>query len=106
MVINEKLEEKIHKTERKLIELSIHIQRLDREYQQLLDELALTPEQIKEFAENPKNFSPPIWEQLQNEKKLAEEKLNLALNNVRDANNTKKTFSEKGKVQQHWLFVR
>jgi len=106
MVINEKLEEKIHKTERKLIELSIHIQRLDREYKQLLEELALTPEQIKEFAENPENFSPPIWEQLQKEKKLSEEKLNLALNNVRDANNTNKILSEKGKVQQHWLFVR
>lgn len=106
MVIEEKLEEKIHRTERKLIELSLHIQRLSREYQEILDELSLTPEQLKEFAENPENFSPPIWEQLQKEKKKMHEMLESELNNVRDANKTKKTISERGTVRQHWLFVR
>lgn len=106
MAIEEKLEERIHKTERKLIELSLHIQRLNREYQEILDDLALTPEQLKSFVENPANFTPPIWEQLQKEKKAMEEKLNLELNNVRDANKAKSTIAEKGKVQQHWLFVR
>jgi hypothetical protein len=106
MVIEEKLEAKIHRTEKKLIELSLHMQRLNCEYQQLLEDLALTPEQLKEFVENPKNFPPPIWEQLQNEKKKMDERLNLELNNVRDANKTKKVIAERGKVQSHWLFVR
>jgi chromosome segregation ATPase len=106
MAVQEKLEEKIHRTERKLIELSLHIQRLNREYQQLLDDLALTPKQLQEFVDNPNNFSPVIWEQLQNEKKKLDERLNLELNNVHDANKTKAVYSEKGKVQQHWLFVR
>ncbi len=106
MAIHEKLEEKIHQTERKLIELSVHMQRLNREYQGLLEELALTPEQLKEFMDNPDNFAPPIWEKLQNEKKKINERLNLDLNNVRDANKTKTVYSEKGKIQQHWLFVR
>lgn len=106
MAIEEKLEEKIHRTERKLVELSLHIQRLSREYQEILEELALTPEQLKEFAENPANFPPPIWEQLQKEKKQMNEKLELELTNVRDANKTKKAIAERGTVQQHWLFVR
>jgi hypothetical protein len=106
MAIEEKLEEKIHRTERKLIELSLHIQRLNHEYQDILKELALTPEQLKEFADNPENFPPPIWEQLQNEKKIMNEMLESELNNVRDANKTKKTIAERGNVQQHWLFVR
>lgn len=106
MAIEEKFEEKIHRTERKLIELSLHIQRLSREYQEILDELALTPDQLKEFAENPDNFPPTVWEQLQKEKKQMHEKLDLDLNNIRDANKTKKTIAERGTVQQHWLFVR
>lgn len=106
MAIEEKLEEKIHRTERKLIELSLHIQRLSREYQEILDEWALTPEQLKDFAENPDNFSPPIWEKLQKEKKQMNEKLESELNNVHDANKTKKAIAERGTVQQHWLLVR
>lgn len=106
MVVEEKLEDKIQRTEKKLKELSFHMQRLNRDYQQLLNDLALTPEQLKEFVEDPNNFSPLIWEQLQNEKKKLDEWLNLELNNVHDANKAKTVYSEKGKVQQHWLFVR
>jgi hypothetical protein len=106
MAIKEKLEEKIHRTEKKLKELSIHIQRLDHEYQLLLKEWSLTPKQIQEFAENPANFDPSVWEQLQKEQQERDEKLNLELNNVHDANKTKQVFSDRGKVQQHWMYVR
>jgi chromosome segregation ATPase len=106
MAIEEKLEDKIHRTERKLLELSLHAQRLNLEYQQLLGEWALTSEQLKEFTENPVNFSSAIWDQLQKEKKELEEKLNLQLNNVRNANKTQDILSEQGRIQQHWLFVR
>jgi uncharacterized membrane-anchored protein YhcB (DUF1043 family) len=106
MSIKEKLEEKIQKTERKLNEVAISLKRLDREYQQLLEELALTPEQLSGYVENPDNFSPPIWEYLQNEKKKLDEKLNLELSHVSDPLKTKKTFSERGNIQPHWLFVR
>jgi hypothetical protein len=106
MVIKEKLEEKIHRTERKLLELALHIHRLNQEYHELLNELAVTPEELKDFVENSENFSPSTWEELQKEKKQLEERLNSELSNVRDANKAKDTFSEKGKIQQHWLFVR
>lgn len=106
MVIEEKLGEKIHKTEKKLRELSLHIQRLNGEYQQCLEELNSTPEQLKNFAEDPDNFSESIWKQLQEEKKELDENLEKELNNVVDANKTKKTLSEKSKVQPHWLFIR
>lgn len=106
MVIEQKLEEKIHRTERRLLELSLHLQRLNQEHQKLLEELDLTPEQLKDFVENPENFPPPIWEQLQKEKKEWDEKLDLELKNVRNANKTKSVLSERGTIQQHWLFVR
>lgn len=106
MVIKEKLEEKIQATERKLNELSIRLKRLDDEYQQLLKEWGLTTEELKNHVENPENFDPPIWEELQKEKKKLDEKLNLELNSVSDPLKTKKAFSEQGNIQQHWLFVR
>lgn len=106
MSFKEKLDEKVLKTQRKLNEFSIHLKRLDREYQQLLEELALTPEQLKNHIENSENFSPAIWEQLQNEKKRLDEKLNLELNSIPDTLKTQNTTSERGNVQQHWLFVR
>jgi len=101
-----KLENKIDKTEKKLLELSISLKRIDREYQKLMEEMALSPQELKEYVENEENFSPPIWEQLQNEKKMLDEKLNLELNCVIDQDKTKKTITERGLIQKHWLFVR
>lgn len=106
MVINKNIEEKFQRTERKLKELSITLQRLNDEYQQFLKDLALTPTQLKEYVNDPANFSPSIWEQLQDEKKKLDEKLNLELSNLRDPLKVKEIFSEKGKIQPHWLFVR
>jgi hypothetical protein len=106
MAIKEKLEEKIQATERKLNELSIRLKRLDEEYQQLLKEWGLTAEELKNHVENPENFDPSIWEELQKEKKKLDEKLNLELNSVSDPLKTKQAFSERGSIQQHWLFVR
>lgn len=106
MSTKETLEDKIQRTERKLLELSLMLKRLDGEYQRLLEEMSFTPKQLKDYVENPENFDPPIWEHLQNEKKMLDEKLNLELNNISDLMHTKKTLAERGKVQQHWLFVR
>ena len=106
MPVEEKIEDKIQKTEKKLLELSVILKRLDREYQKLLDEMELPPEQLKAYVENSENFSPPIWEQLQNEKKKLDERLNLELSCIPDLSKTKKSLAEKGAVQQHWLYVR
>lgn len=106
MSVEEKLEDKIQKTEKRLRELSIIMKRLDREYQKLLEEMDTSPEQLKAYVDNSDNFAPPIWEQLQNEKKKLDEKLNLELSCVSDPTKTKKAISERASVQKHWLFVR
>lgn len=101
-----KIEEKIQRTERKLKELSILLQRLTEEYNEVLKEMALTPSEIKEYVENPNNFAPNIWEEMQEDKKKWEEKLDLELKSLPNIQNTKKNMAEKGQIQQHWLFVR
>lgn len=94
------------KKEKNLSELLQTFEQLSREYQQLLEELGLTSEQLQTYIENPKNFTPAFWQQLQNEKERLDEQLNIELSNFPDPFKTKKSFSERGAVQQHWLFVR
>lgn len=106
MTTEEKIEDKIHHTEKKLRELSIILKRLDSEYQQLLAEMELTPEQVKAYVENAEDFPPQVWAYLQKVKLRFDEGLNLAISNVPDVERTKKTLSERGSIQKHWLFVR
>ncbi|MCE2983325.1 MAG: hypothetical protein LW832_07140 [Parachlamydia sp.] len=105
MVIKE-LHNKIEENQKKMAEMMINLDILKEEYQNLMKELGLTAEELKSFAKNSENFSPPIWEQLQNEKKEVEEKLDLALNNIPDPLKVRKTMDQKSAIQNHWLFVR
>lgn len=106
MSLEENLEEKIHRTEKKLKEFSITLSRLESDYQQILKDLNITPDQLANFSENPEDYDQAEWEQLQDVKKKLDEKLNLELSRIYDPQKTKKTLSEKGTIQQHWLFVR
>lgn len=106
MPVKENLEDKIHETKLKMKEISINLEHLDHTYQQLLKELAMTSEEVIAYTDNPDNFSPPIWEELQNEKKKLDEKLDLELSHLRDPLQAKKSYSERGTIQQHWIFVR
>lgn len=106
MAFKDKMEDKMQRTEKKLMELSLNLKRIDREYQGLLEEMAISAEQLEEYARDEKKTSSPIWIQLQNEQKKLDEQLNLELNAISDPSKTKKTQSERGNVQRHWLFVR
>lgn len=100
------LEEKLQHTEHKMNEFMIGLEKLDREYQSLLNTLGLTSEQIHAHLSEKNNFSQPIWEALQIQKKTLDDKLDLAVKGVKDPKKLQETFSERATVQQHWLFVR
>lgn len=106
MSLEQNQEEKFQATQLKMQELTIGMEKLELDYQNLLEDLGLTSEQLQDYATNPDNFSQPIWEQLQNEKKLLDEKLNLNLKNIRDPLKVKKTMADSSHIQQHWIFVR
>lgn len=107
MSLDQQLKEKIQKTERKMKEFALHLERLDRNYQQLLHDLALSADQVEENdIQNAENFPPDIWEELEKEKRQLEEQLDLDLKCIRDPFKLKQSFQEQGIVQQHWLFVR
>ncbi|MFI5343428.1 MAG: hypothetical protein ACHQUC_04320 [Chlamydiales bacterium] len=102
----QKVYEAYEETERKLKEFSITSEKIDRECKSLLQDLSLTPQQLKEYMENPDNFTPALWESLQNEKKKMEEMLKLQMSVVQDPKKTKKKYADRGRIKQNWLFVR
>lgn len=102
----QKPEEKLDCKQKSLREISINLEKLDREYHELMTELNLEPHHIKNYIEEPSNFSEPIWELLKNEQKKLDAKLDLSLKSIKDPIKLKKTFSERGSVQPHWIFVR
>ena len=105
-MIEEKLEEKIHRTDRKLAELLIRLEQIQQQHHEIINDLNATPEDLIAFSQNRDNFSAETWEQLQEEKKQIEQWLHLQLSNVRDPCKAKKATDERAAVQQHWLFVR
>ncbi len=102
----DELYHKYQSTQQKLKELSIMSEKIDRNYQSILDLLGLSPTELNEFMENSENFSPEIWEDMQKEKKKMEELLNLQMTALRDPKVINKKYSERGRIKQNWLFVR
>lgn len=98
-------EEKLQNNERKIEELSIQFEALDREIHGLLQELNVTPEQLTQFVNTKQNFTDENWDQLQEEHKKMQEKLQVELQNIRNPQQMKKRYAERF-VGNNWLFVR
>lgn len=91
--------------EKKIEELTIRQEALNREVSKLLKELEIRPEQLTTFVSKKDNFTEENWQQLQEAKSKLDEKLSRDLNSIRNPKETEKTYKERH-VDQHWLFVR
>lgn len=105
MSLNSTLEEQIKKQEKRVQEIVIRMENLDRELDELFVDLKVTPEQLDTFISDKNNFTDENWEQLQNLRKVLEEKLQRELDNIRDPLKIKQTYSDRN-VGRHWIFVR
>jgi hypothetical protein len=92
-------------SEQALLQLMIRVDALDREIKQLLDELQATPEQISTFLANRENFTPENWDELQQERKILDEKLKRDVENIRNPSKTQKAQADRH-VARHWLYVK
>lgn len=105
MVNIDALEKKIQKHELAFQELTIKIDSLNQQVEDLLSELNISPEQLTAFIENKENFSDENWQTIIQQRQEFEEKLKRELANIRNPLKNKKTYSERV-VPQHWLYVR
>lgn len=99
------LESKIHKNELAAQELEIRIEALNRDVNELLNQLNVSPEQLTTFIENKENFSEDNWKLLLEQRKALDEKLLKELLNVSNPKKTRETFKQMN-VQPHWLFIK
>ena len=91
--------------EKKIKELEIRNQKLDRDTFDLLEELKVTPEQLSLFLKESDNFTNSDWEKLQNEREKIDQKLQTELKSFHNPLKSKKTLREQN-INNHWLFVR
>jgi len=107
MSLDEELKENIQTTHLiHMHELAIQMERMEKEYQELLQELGLTQEQLKKDIENPDNYSVPIWKILQEEKIRLNEKFSMELSNLPNPFKTLQRLAEQKEIKRHWIFVR
>lgn len=104
-MLNKKLETQIQQQEKNIQELQIKLEGIDREITTFLQEFNITAEKLSQFIENQANFTQENWETLQKQRQTLNEKLNLALSNIRNPIKTKRNYSSLH-VQRHWIPVR
>lgn len=95
----------IKKNEALLRELLYRAKELEKEEEKLFSELNVTPEQISTFIEKPENFTPDNWEEIQEQKKQLNQKLDRDLKNIKNPLKTKKAYKE-SLIDNRWLFVK
>lgn len=108
MSSDQKLDSQIQLNQNKISQLSIqmdHIEREEQELREVLGQLNLTQEQLIAYTENQNNFTSKSWEEMQQHKKALEDKLKLQLTSIKDPRKTKRARSSLH-VERHWLHVR
>ena len=105
MFFSNKQEQKSEANEVKIKKLSLEIETLDLETNNLLQHLQVTPEQLTQFIENKENFSSKNWDELQEQKKKLDAKLTLDLESIPNPLKVQKKYVERN-VGQHWLYVK
>lgn len=98
-------EDHISQNEKKINELSLQIEALDRKVEELLNEFKIDCEAILKFNENKDNFSDEEWEELQHERDQLRLRLLKELQGIKNPTETEKKYKERN-VQPHWLFIR
>lgn len=99
------LEQKTLRNSRKLKEMSLLVEKLDRDVEQLFKERNIDPLQVTQFLAEKENFSESEWVEIQEANRALNKELEVALQNIRDPRKAQKAQSDRH-VQPHWLYVR
>lgn len=97
--------EKADEMEERIREIEIRLDAMSAETEAHLDEIGLTPEEVKKMLESPHLFPQELWELLQDAEKSFWSKLRLELDNIRDVKLAEERYRE-ANVPQSWLQVR
>ena len=99
------LEQQLEKQQRRIQELELENEALNREIDGFLEEVGVSSQQISDYVHNQDNFSKEEWQRLQACSSDLEQKLQQKLENIADPRKNKKNYDERN-IPQHWVFVR
>lgn len=105
MFLSHSLEEKIKQNEKKIKELELQHEALSREVNHFFRDLQFTPEQIDQILNNPANFTPEAWDELQKHRNEIEAKLDSKLKAINDPRAAQKNHASRN-LPHYALFVR
>ena len=99
-------EDKYQKNEKKILELDILLEGMEREKNELFQREDINPEELEDFLQNSDNFSAKTWEFLQSEKaKCNAEILQLMVNRASHRQSAKSR-QEQGAIPPHWIPIK
>ncbi len=89
--------------EKKLNELLLKNEALDRELENLIKQETLS--KVAEYSSNPSNFSEEDWKALEKEREAFQLKLRRELDNISNIKEKERRQKERY-IQPNWLFVK
>lgn len=93
------------KNEKKIKEVTAKFERVESLLDNLLKDHGVSQEDLDAFLENPKNFDPATWNELQNVSKQLDHKLQTDLKNIKNVNSTAQKYKVLSRANQ-WMFVK
>ncbi|CDZ79570.1 hypothetical protein BN1013_00064 [Candidatus Rubidus massiliensis] len=109
MLYKDTVENHIARNEKKIREIEIENEQLQRLEGELFSDLNVTPKQIHTFLADQEQFSLKNLLHIEEQREDLEKKINRSIANVSNVLETKKSIDQRkeiGKHGQHWLFVK
>lgn len=100
------IDNKIADTERKINEMLLRTEQLDREIKELLAELQVTPQQLTALVSSKEHFTDKNWEQLLEQRQKLDEKLQQDLAQIRNPKLQKQKLQSLKDISSTWIAVR
>ncbi len=87
-------------------ELQILSENLNRNYQNVLQELQISQEEFTLFVTNPNNFTEKEWKEMHQAEEEMKQLITAQLTEVVNPKATKQKYAQRSQIKNNWIFVR
>lgn len=105
-MFEENSEQRIETNEKKIAVLRMRLERFEKAFQEVYEDVDITPKELTDYLNTPTNFEPEVWMHMENFRAELDQKLSNELANIRNPFKTSQKYAERKEIQNHWLFVR
>lgn len=98
-------EDKTTINEKKIKELTIKADALNKEIENFYSEIAICPKKLADFSRKEENFFPEAWKELEKQRAMLDEKLSMQIKDIRNPLEAKGRYEDRN-IARHWIPVR